>query len=144
MRKMLLNFQTNFSLIGISPNHTLDRLRLGVLSSWKKFKNPRKTWKWVGGSNPNSDLYFLEEVDWGVGGWCPTNPSFSQIFLNLTRPLSCSLNCNLWQSYMWIDCGRKIQTSIFCAIWENTAHVTWYLYRLFLSLDECCILPYML
>ena len=35
------------------------RWYLGVLSSWKKSKKPRKTRKCVGGSSPNSDYYHL-------------------------------------------------------------------------------------
>ena len=28
----------------------------------KKSKNPRKTRKWIGGSSPNSDFYFLGKI----------------------------------------------------------------------------------
>ena len=34
-------------------------INLGVLSTWKKSKNLRKTWKWMGGSNPNSIFFIL-------------------------------------------------------------------------------------
>ena len=38
---------------------------------------------------PNVSTFFLKKLDTGVGGWCPTNPSFSWIFdfFYLTGPL---------------------------------------------------------
>ena len=61
----------------------------------KKSKNPRKTRKWVGGSNPNSDYFFflkfcvfgavlmfpnVSKKDKKLERGCLTNPGFSRIF----------------------------------------------------------------
>ena len=71
----------------------------------------------MGGSSPNSDLYFFFEnlccfhvskclkkkIDKGVGGCGMTNPSFSRIngfFIILTRPLSKIINPNVLEAFL--------------------------------------------
>ena len=70
----------------------------------KKFKNPRKTRKWVGGTSPKSDFYFfwkfyvflyflccfhvpkrLKKMDKEMGGRRLTNTSFSRIFFDFFK-----------------------------------------------------------
>ena len=118
-------------MVRLQKQHGLREFRGFV--KLKQSKNPRKTWKWVGGSSPNSDFFFWKYYvffrfflccflllymfpkKWTGGGWVWSGQSefFSDfwIFSNLTNPLV---------KHTWVEIFYKRKQSNKCEFWRST------------------------